>query len=297
MKNVLLIINPVSGQQKIQPNLFGIVNELCKADCNVQVVTTQYREHATAFASTAKDNNFDTIICAGGDGTLNETITGIIKSNSQNDIKLGYIPCGSTNDFADTLGIKSDPIECIKDILHSHETKLDIGNFNDSRFFSYIASFGALTDASYSAPQDLKNMLGHFAYIIEGLKDVTNIKPIPATIIADGKTYSGKYIFGSVSNTKSVGGLVKLKDEIVDLHDGYFELLLVKYPNDLMDFNEIILGSSSSDFSSYMFDFIKAKEITFKFEEAIPWSLDGEKEEGKNEVIINVLNQSISFIS
>ena len=295
MKNILLIINPVSGQKRIQPKLFDIVDELCKADYNVTVHTTTHRNHATELAQSAAIAGFDTIICCGGDGTLNETLTGLCLSGANNDINLGYIPCGSTNDFADTLGLDSEPIKEIQNIIKENLTTLDVGCFNANRFFSYIASFGAFASTSYSAPQDLKNTFGHFAYILEGVKDLTNIKPIEATIVADGKVYSGKYVFGAVSNTKSVAGIVKLKDEIVDLNDGLFEVLLVKFPEDIIDLSEILTGASQSDFSSDMFDFFRASSIKVEFDDPTPWTLDGEMASPTKEANILVLNHAVKL--
>ena len=135
MKNVLLIINPVSGQKRIQPKLFDIVDELCKAECNVTVHTTEYRGHATALAQSASIAGYDTIICCGGDGTLNETLTGLCLSHGNENIRLGYIPCGSTNDFADTLGLDTEPLNQIQNILKQNETTLDGGCFNNKRYF------------------------------------------------------------------------------------------------------------------------------------------------------------------
>ncbi|MBR5943458.1 MAG: hypothetical protein IKZ94_00745, partial [Lachnospiraceae bacterium] len=182
MKNIMLIINPVSGQKRIQPKLFDIVDELCKANCNVTVHTTTHRAHATELAQFAALAGYDTIICCGGDGTLNETLTGICLSNRNDEVKLGYIPCGSTNDFADTLGLDTEPVNQIQNIIKENLTTLDVGCFNSKRYFSYIASFGAFTATAYSASQDLKNAFGHFAYILEGLKDLNKIKPIEATV-------------------------------------------------------------------------------------------------------------------
>lgn len=296
MKNVLLIINPVSGKKSILPKLFDIINELCKAECNVTVHVTLHRNHAVELAQSASIAGFDTVICCGGDGTLNETLTGLCLSKSNDDIKLGYIPCGSTNDFADTLGLDSTPENQIKNIINQNETLLDVGLFENKRYFSYIASFGAFTDAAYSAPQDLKNRFGHFAYVLEGAKDLTKIEPIKATIIADGKEYSGNYVFGSVSNTKSVAGIVKLKDDIVDLNDGQFEVLLVKFPEDIIDFFDIMTGASQSDFRSDMFDFFRAKDIKFKFEKDIPWTLDGEEARGGKNVEIKVCPSAVRLL-
>ncbi len=295
MKRVLLIINPVSGQQKIQPKLFSIVNALCKEGCTVITQTTQYRGHATELAKTAIEKRYDTIICCGGDGTLNETVSGLMASKINHLVRLGYIPCGSTNDFADTLGLDIDPSIQVENIIKQNVKQLDIGHFDKKKFFSYIASFGAFTDASYSAPQELKNRVGHFAYILEGLKDMSNIHPIHAKVIADGKEYEDDYIFGSVSNTKSVAGLVKLKEEMVDLTDGLFEVMLVKYPKNIIKLNEILLKATSSNFNSDMFDFFRAKDIRFEFKECVSWSLDGEKAIAGETVEIEALKKAIEL--
>ena len=295
MKNVLLIINPVSGQKRIQPKLFDIVDELCKAECNVTVHTTTHRGHATELAQSAVLAGFDTIICCGGDGTLNETLTGLCSSKGNEHIALGYIPCGSTNDFADTLGLDSEPINQVQNIIKGNLTTLDVGRFNNKRYFSYIASFGAFTSVTYSTSQDLKNTFGHFAYIMEGVKDLTNIKPIKATVIANGKEYSGNYVLGAVSNTKSVAGIVKLKDEIFDLTDGLFEVLLIKYPEDIIDLSDILIKGSQSDFSSDVFEFFRASEITFRFEEPTAWTLDGEKASAVKNVDIKALHQAVKL--
>ena len=295
MKNVLLIINPVSGQKRIQPKLFDIVDELCKAGCNVTVHTTTHRGHATELALSATLAGYDTIICCGGDGTLNETLTGLCISKGNEHIALGYIPCGSTNDFADTLGLDNEPIIQIQNIIKGNMTTLDVGCFNSKRYFSYIASFGAFTSVTYSTSQDLKNTFGHFAYIMEGVKDLTKIKPIEATVIANGKEYTGKYALGAVSNTKSVAGIVKLKDEIVDLTDGLFEVLLIKYPEDIIDLSDILIGGSQSDFSSDVFEFFRASEITFRFKEPTPWTLDGEKASAAKNADIRAIKQAVKL--
>ncbi len=295
MKNIMLIINPVSGQKRIQPKLFDIIDELCKAGHNVTVHTTTHRGHATELSQFAALAGYDTIICCGGDGTLNETLTGLCLSKCNETVKLGYIPCGSTNDFADTLGLDTEPVKEIQNIIKENLTTLDVGCFNNKRYFSYIASFGAFTATAYSASQDLKNAFGHFAYILEGVKDLSKIKPIQATVIANGKVYTGNYVFGSVSNTKSVAGLVKLSDEIVDLNDGMFEVLLVKFPEDIVDFSEILTGVSQTDFSSDMFDFFRCSEISFRFEEATPWTLDGEKANAAKNADIKVLNHAVKL--
>lgn len=291
-KKVLLIINSVAGRLASHSALYDIVNTYCKKAWDVTVKITQHRGHAKELAA-QESHNYDLIICCGGDGTMNEVLNGLLADTDEAPIPVGYIAAGSTNDFADTLGISSDITKSSFAITKEHEVLLDVGKFCNNTYFSYIASFGAFTAASYDAPQDLKNTLGHFAYVLQGIKDLSSLKPTKATVIADGKEYSGDFLFGSVSNTKSVAGIVKLKDSIVDLQDGLFEVLLVRNPKDIIELNDILVGATSSDFSSSMFEFIKAKDISFKFTKSVNWSLDGEKVKGPKEVEITNLHGAV----
>lgn len=294
MKKVLMIINPVSGKMKIHSELFDIIEIFCKKGYIVTPQLTQYRGHGAELAESAKANGYDLVVCAGGDGTLNEAISGLLR-NPNSNLPLGYIPCGSTNDFADTLSIPDDTIKAAENITNENLVSIDIGRFADQRNFSYIATFGAFSAASYEAPQELKNAIGHLAYLIQGIKELGNIQAHKVKITADGAEYSGSYIYGSVSNTHSVGGIVKLKEDIVDLHDGLFEVILVKKPKTAADVSKILSGAMSSDFSSDMFEFFKAKDITFHMSKSVPWSLDGEKAEGGKIVHIENLNEAVKM--
>lgn len=296
MKSLLLIINPVAGKLRARSALFEIVNEFCKAGYKVETQITQYRGHGSELASKAEKRGFDAVVCVGGDGTLNEVITGLLKNKDKAKVKLGYIPAGSTNDFADTLGLSPIPAQAAKNITKMDTISLDIGRFNDSRNFSYIASFGAFSATSYSAPQDLKNAFGHFAYLLEGLKELGNIHSHKVYATADGKEYYGNYIYGSVSNTTSVAGIVKLPEKMVDLHDGKFEVILVKKPKDLIQLNEIITGITLSDFSGEMFDFFTTSDVSFQIGKNVPWTLDGEKAEGSNFVHIENLKSAVQLM-
>jgi len=297
MKKLLLIINPVAGKLRARSALFDIVNEFCKAGFEVNTQITQYRGHGEELASKAEKNGYDIVVCAGGDGTLNEVISGLLKNGDKSKIKLGYIPAGSTNDFADTLGLSPIPQNAAVNITRMHTDSIDIGRFNEERNFSYIASFGAFSAASYSAPQDLKNAVGHFAYLIEGLKELGNIHSHKVYYAANGEEHFGNYIYGSVSNTTSVGGIVKLPEKMVDLKDGKFEVILVKKPKDLIQLNEIITGITLSDFTGEMFDFFKTDDISFQIGKNVPWTLDGEKAEGSNFVHIRNLKAAIQLLT
>ena len=298
MKKLLLIINPVAGRQTSKTAMFDVINTFCKAGYSVTTAITQRRGHASELAHSAKASRFDLVVCMGGDGTLNETITGLC---GKNPLPLGYIPAGSTNDFADTLGISTDPLKAAARIAQESPFSLDIGSFTQiadnssvTRNFSYIASFGAFSAASYSAPQQLKNSIGHLAYILQGIKDIGDIKAHKVSYVADGTEYSGNYIFGSVSNTTSVAGIVKLK-KIVDLSDGLFEVIMVRKPANPRELNEILTGIAKSDFSSPMFDFHKSESITLSMGKSIPWTLDGEKADGAAEIHIRNLHNAITL--
>ena len=297
MKKVLLIVNPVAGKLRARSALFEIVNEFCKAGYVVTTQVTQYRGHGADLVADAEKHGFDYVVCVGGDGTLNETVTGLLRNGDKTKIKLGYIPAGSTNDFADTLGLSPIASKAAENITKvENGTWLDIGRFCGDRFFTYIASFGAFSAVSYSAPQDLKNAVGHFAYLLTGLTELGKIKAHKVSLVADGKEYSGNYIYGSVSNTTSVGGIVKFPEKMVDLKDGMFEVILVKKPSDLVELNEIVTGVMTSDYSSHMFEFFKAKDITFQMSKSVAWTLDGEKAEGNSEIHIENLAKAIKLL-
>ena len=216
--------------------------------------------------------------------------------NGKAPLPLGYIPCGSTNDFAETLQIYLKPHIAAMQIVEGKPHELDIGQFGEKRYFTYIASFGAFTSASYNASQDMKNTLGHFAYLLAGLSDLSSLRGHKVKVTANGKTYNGNYVFGSVSNTTSVAGLVKFKDTIVDLSDGKFEVILVKKPADILDLNKIITGIANSDFSSDAFDYFKADTIEFEMGKSVPWTLDGEKADAPGDVTIRNLNKALTLI-
>ena len=291
---ILFIVNPVAGRMRSRTAMFDIVNAFCKEGHTVTTVITQKRAHGMELAANAASQGYDMVVCCGGDGTLNEVITGMLSSGKP--LPLGYIPAGSTNDFAETLGLSGIPeVQAEKIAKKNDVLSIDVGNFNDERFFSYIASFGAFAAASYEAPQELKNSLGHFAYILEGIRDLGEVRSHRVHVQADGRNFSGNYLFCSVSNTSSIAGMVKLKPSIFNLADGLFEVLLVKKPSTVIELNEIIVGITNSDFSGRMFEFFKTKDISFALSKSIPWTLDGEKAEGRANIHIKTLPAAIQL--
>ena len=258
MKRCLLIINPYSGKMKINNELVDVIKILNENNYSVEVSITLNHNHAREIAR--EKENFDLIICSGGDGTLNQVISGIIDSNK--DVDLGYIPSGSTNDFANTLGLSSNIKEATLNAVNGKSSYVDIGKFNDD-YFSYVAAFGMLADVSYSTPQTAKNTLGHFAYILNGVSNISNLKAHKVIVKNKDKIWENNYILGMVMNTTSVGGILKMNN--VDLNDGLFEVLLIKKPKDLIELNGIINGLISGDFDNPGFQFFKTSEIFFEF--------------------------------
>lgn len=293
---MLFIINPCSGRLKIKNALFDVIQIFCRAGYSVTTHITTKRGNASEAAATAFSNGFDIIVCCGGDGTLNEVITGMMANEVS--LPLAYIPSGSTNDFARTLGLETDILKCARSIVtQGKEYKIDVGKFSESRYFCYIASFGMFTSASYNTPQTAKNALGHMAYVFDGIANMGNIETYNVKFSADGVVHEGEYIYGGITNSVSVGGLFRFDDGIVNLNDGLFEVLMVKKPKNPNDFMKIVSGITSGDVTDpQVFDFCRASEIELFMPSNITWSLDGESAKGKTNIIIQNVHQKISII-
>lgn len=293
MKRVLFIVNPHSGKQKIRSDFFDIIDTMSEHSCLVTTRILRGQGDARLFAKEACDSGeYDIIVCSGGDGTLNGTVAGVIQSASP--VTIGYIPAGSTNDYARSMGIPSDPIEAAKAAVTGHSHCIDVGLINGINF-NYVASFGAFTAVSYSAPQSLKNLLGHMAYVLAGIKDLTKIKSCHAIFECDGARYEDDYIFGAITNSTSIGGVVRIDVELVGFNDGLFEVCLVKKPKNPADLLKIMLGAANSDFTADCFDFFKINHLKITMPDGIPWSLDGEKYDGSKDIEIKVLKSAIKL--
>lgn len=290
-KKNLIIMNPCSGKKRANKHLTDIVNQFTKNDymCTV-LMTTKQGDGTTYVKDYAKD--CDLITCIGGDGTFNEVAAGLLESGL--DIPIGYIPAGSTNDFASSLNLSTGILNAAKDIIDGELIPLDLGSFN-GRTFSYVASFGAFTQTSYSTPQNVKNMLGHLAYVLEGVASITSIKKEHLRVEADGKVYEDDYIFGAISNSTSLAGILTLNPEYVDMSDGKFELLLIKCPKNPIDLTEIIHMLTTQNYNSGMLTFINAKEFTIHADGDMPWSLDGEYQEGSKEIFIKNMHHAVKI--
>jgi YegS/Rv2252/BmrU family lipid kinase len=292
-KKALIILNPRAGLKKANRLLTDIIREIQKGGyiCTSFITTAALDAKNIAAEMGA---NYDLIVAVGGDGTFNEVVSGIHTSGVKTLI--GYIPAGSTNDFATTLKLSSSPKEAAKDIVSGKMRKLDIGSFND-RIFTYVASFGAFTETAYTTPQELKNALGHLAYIIEGSKDIWNIKSYKMKITTDEKTFEGDYIFGAVSNSTSLGGLLKINPNIVDMNDGLLEMLFIKRPENLNELGQIITALNTMNYNSPMIDFCSAPQAEIRAPKSMNWTLDGEMAEGKGVIKIKNIKDAVNIIT
>ncbi len=285
MKNVYLIVNPVSGKLKGKAALFGVIEALSSNDIIPTVVLTRGRGHATELARVAAslhaEGRCDAVFCCGGDGTLNEVLTGLRVAGSK--MPVGYIPAGTTNDFANGLGLPLDPPEAAREISKNLNAgklmNFDIGRFGSERYFSYIASFGAFSSPSYTTSQEAKNSLGYFAYVLSGVNDFFKIKPIRTVCTtSEGRRIISDLAFGAVSNTRSVGGVVKLGEDEVDMCDGLFEVVLVTMPQNPAELSQIAAAVMQSKLHDCkLIKFFRTRHVTFEMAKGTPWTLDGEK--------------------
>jgi len=290
-KTLLLIVNPRAGRTRSMDPLFTAMAHFCEEDYLVSLRCTGHPGHAAEIVE-AEGSDFDRIVCCGGDGTLNETVRGAMAL--KNPPPIGYIPGGSTNDFAATLELPSVPLETAKRITASEGKQLDVGTFN-GRPFIYVASFGAFTKTSYSAPQSVKNDLGHLAYLLEGMRDLSSLRPYPAVVATEDEVFDGEFLFGAVTNATSLGGLLKLQKDQVVLDDGLFEVLLIPNPTSAAGMQELLATLATQDFSRDGVIFRHASSLTVTSPESFPWTLDGEYGPGAEKVEIRNLRRRLVF--
>ena len=292
MKKLLLIINPNAGLQKSRKALADLIAIFTEYGYLSTVCVTARRGDAVAFAQDYA-GEYDLIVTSGGDGTLNETVTGLMCGGHKTPV--GYIPAGSTNDFAASLGLSSDLLRAARDIMEGRPHPLDVGKFQD-RYFCYTASFGAFTSTSYSTPQNVKNVLGHAAYVLEGIKDLPNIRPQNVCLEADGQSYEGEYLFGAVCNSTSLGGVLKLAPSMVDMNDGLFETLLIRNPGNAIELQSILTALTARKYDNPMLTFVRASKLVFQADPNMPWTLDGEYAEGAREITVENIRSAITLM-
>lgn len=282
MKKMLFIMNPCSGTRKANKVLADILAIFNRANYTVEVYMTACRGDAARVAQ-EKADQFDVIVCCGGDGTFSETMSGILRAGSSTP--MGYIPAGSTNDFATSLGLPTNLLKAAEVIAHGEPNPIDVGKFGD-QYFSYVASFGAFTRTSYATPQKVKNALGHTAYILGGVQELSQIHKIHVRLEMEGETLEDDVLFGAISNSTSVAGIVNLDPNQVDMRDGLLEVMLVRSPKSLAEITECLSAIQSKKYNCRMITFCKASRIRVFADPDMPWTLDGEKADGLSEVLI-----------
>ena len=293
MKKLLLIMNPAAGTKKANPHLPEILSVFARAGYICLTCITQKRGDGTELA--AKYAGWaDLIVCIGGDGTFNEVISGVVRVGSQTPI--GYIPAGSTNDFAASLGLPKNVIEAAQYIAAGHPRAYDVGRFQD-RYFTYVASFGAFTKTSYATSQSVKNALGHLAYVLGGIREITSLHRYHVAVTAEGGVREeGDYIFGAVSNSTSVGGILTLDKKIVDMNDGQFELLLVKYPESMAELADVIHALTTQRYNAPSLVFRPASKLSITADPDMDWTLDGEFAKGSKTIEIENLHSAVNIV-
>lgn len=291
-RRLLMIVNPRAGKNKSRGPLFDAAAALSQAGYLISIHNTAAPGDAAEIAA-REGGSYDLIVAVGGDGTLNEVVSGL--AGFREPPLLGYLPRGSTNDFAASLRISGVPAEAAAAIARNVPRRLDAGLWN-GRSFIYVASFGAFSRTSYAAPQAAKNALGHFAYILEGMKDLNTLRPYQIRLTADGEVLDGEYLFGAVCNSTSIGGLMKINPDRVVLDDGLFEMLLIPNPKTAADLQNLVHALLNQEYDSQGLVFRHVSGLHLETEEELPWSLDGEYAPSAPAVDIQNRRQALTML-
>ncbi len=271
-QRALLLVNPVAGRKMIQRNMTQVIRTLMDADYLVTTAVTAQRNEARDLAARL-GGGFDLVVCAGGDGTLNECASGMADGGWH--VPLGYIPCGSTNDFAQTHDLPGEILPAAEAVAAGRRRSFDLGCFEE-RYFLHHALFGAFTRMAYSTDQAQKNMLGYGAYVLDGLKELSNLKPIRLLVEADGQRLEGEYLFGTVSTNRYIAGIYTLPEASIAADDGRLAMLLIKAPKSVPEWDGIVRSILLADPDCPMLEILTGEEFLVEAPEGVEWSLDGE---------------------
>ena len=292
MKKLLFIMNPFAGQKKANKVLPEILMLFTNAGYDIHISMTTGPGSATRTAA-ERGGEADLVVCCGGDGTLNETIAGLLMAGR--NVPVGYIPSGTTNDFASSLKLSHNPVQAAADIIEGQPVPYDIGKFGD-RYFSYVASFGAFTKSSYAVPQTVKNALGHTAYVLGGISELSQIRNEHVRMEIDGEVVEDDYLFGAICNSTSVGGIITLPPNRVDMGDGIFEVMLIRAPRTINEIPECLFAVQNQEFNCGMITFRPARSVKITVDPAMTWTLDGEKAEGHSEILVENLHHAVRIM-
>ncbi len=292
MKKMLFIYNPKAGRGRVRAELADILDIFAAGDYEITIHPTRKNGDAVKIAA-EREADYDMLVCCGGDGTLDETVRGMMQNDSRTP--LGYIPAGSTNDFGGSLALPKDMVKSAQIIVDGIDKAVDVGLFNNEAFI-YVAAFGAFTEVSYSTDQDMKNVIGHSAYILEGIKSFTNIRPYHMKIEYDGEVIEDNFIYGMITNSVSVGGIRGITGDNVDLADGLFEINLIKELRTPIEFQQLLgaLAIGRYDLTDRIVSFTSG-HITLTSDEEVAWTLDGEDGGKHNKVEIVNVNRAIDI--
>jgi len=293
VKKLFFVLNPYAGTRKANKVLADILALFNRADYDVRVhITAKQGDARNVVRSRAGE--MDLIVCCGGDGTFNETVAGILESGV--DVPVGYIPAGSTNDFATSLGLSTDIMTATENILRGSPVAYDVGSFG-GRFFTYVASFGAFTKASYSTSQNVKNILGHTAYLLEGIQELSQLRnKIHMRLELENEVIEDDFIFGAICNSTSLGGILTLDPKQVDMRDGLLEILLARFPKDLAEVAECIQGVQKQTYDCKMLTFRSCRNVKITADPNMNCTSDGEMELGREKILVENLHQVIRVV-
>lgn len=292
MNKLFLIFNPVSGKKSANTHLADIIDIFCKNDYEVTIYASQKRNDIKNQLINLEDI-YNLAVVIGGDGSLNEAVSAYMENS--NLPPLGYIPAGSTNDFAKSLKLSTSQKECAKAIASGNDFNCDIGYFNNN-YFTYVAAFGSISEVSYSTPQASKNILGHNAYVVEGLKQVLNMKKYRMKIAYDDQIIEDEFCYGMISNSSSIGGFKFYKENTYSLDDGEFECMFIKYPNNPLDLSQVYYALQHHEYKeSLRIYHFKTSKLTISSPKDVKWTLDGEFAGKHKDVEITCLNKVITF--
>lgn len=291
VKKLLFVYNPRAGKAQIRSKLADILDVFARSGYEITVYPTQKHGDALEIVE-RRSKDYDLVVCSGGDGTLDETVTGMILSGFNTPI--GYIPAGSTNDFGGSLALPKNMVKAAQAIVEGKNFSCDMGSFNDD-VFVYIAAFGLFTDVSYETEQGMKNVLGHMAYVLEGMKRLSAVRSYPMRITYEDRVIEDDFIFGMITNSVSVGGFKNITGKNVQLDDGVFEVTLVKRPRNPVELNNIMLSLLNRDIDAKSMYCFRTAELTIKSDRPVAWTLDGENGGSHTSVKIKNLHQAIEI--
>ena len=293
-RKLMLIINPAAGRGGYKSNLGEALKTLDNGGFRTSLFFTSGLGDATDFAA-RYGTGYDTVACIGGDGTLSEVIAGLMRL--KDPPKLAYIPMGTANDVATTLGLpKNDTVGAARRILYGEPHPFDVGGFGEDKYFAYIAAFGAFTEVSYATPQNQKKMLGHLAYVLQGMAQLPKIEVYNTRVEYDGGVIEDRLVYGSMSNSTSVAGIVRLREEMVCLGDGISELVLVKDPGGVEELGNMVTSVLTQRYDSEKLLILHTKKARFSFEKPVSWTRDGEAGGEYREVSLRNYEAPIEFI-